>query len=142
LRRPPDIDRANGTVNLTTLRLHTSGEWISSDWPSCQLSETSAPRRMGSALTYTRRYALFSMVGIAGDDDLDAPEVISDLPTPNGHKAAGIPLAVSSGSEPPPVRSSQSQTGNLGTPPFPERLSVDESAAITAQLIQDSDPAG
>ena len=28
-----DIDRANGTVNLTTLLLHTSGEWISSDWP-------------------------------------------------------------------------------------------------------------
>src|SRR5665647_3376859 len=47
-----DIDRANGTVNLTTLLLHTSGEWISSDWPVCQLSETSAPRRMGAALTY------------------------------------------------------------------------------------------
>jgi hypothetical protein len=42
-----DIDRASGTVNLTTLLLHTSGEWISSDWPVCQLSETSAPRRMG-----------------------------------------------------------------------------------------------
>ena len=37
-----DIDRANGTVNLTTVLLHTSGEWISSDWPVCQLSETSA----------------------------------------------------------------------------------------------------
>src|ERR1035441_1440124 len=47
-----DIDRVNGTVNLTTLLLHTSGEWISSDWPVCQLSETSAPRRMGAALTY------------------------------------------------------------------------------------------
>ena len=31
-----DIDRANGTVNLTTVLLHTSGEWISSDWPVCQ----------------------------------------------------------------------------------------------------------
>ena len=41
-----DIDRSNGTVNLTTILLHTSGEWISSDWPVCQLSETSAPRRM------------------------------------------------------------------------------------------------
>ena len=59
-----DIDRANGMVNLTTLLLHTSGEWISSDWPICQLSETSAPRRMGAALTYARRYALFTMVGI------------------------------------------------------------------------------
>ncbi|WP_338132047.1 ERF family protein [Bradyrhizobium elkanii] len=29
---------------------------------------------MGAALTYARRYALFSLVGIAGEDDLDAPE--------------------------------------------------------------------
>ena len=70
-----EIDRASGTVNLTTVLMHTSGEWISSDWPVCQLSETSAPRRMGAALTYARRYALFSMVGIAGEDDLDAPDL-------------------------------------------------------------------
>src|SRR5882672_7672283 len=56
-----DIDRAGGMVNLTTVLLHTSGEWIASDWPVCQLSETSAPRRMGAALTYARRYALFTM---------------------------------------------------------------------------------
>jgi hypothetical protein len=30
---------------------------------------------MGAALTYARRYALFTLVGIAGDDDLDAPEL-------------------------------------------------------------------
>src|ERR1700694_1252559 len=81
-----DIDRANGTVNLTTILLHTSGEWISSDWPVCQLSEASAPRRMGAALTYARRYALFTMVGIAGEDDLDAPDIINDRP--GGDKAA------------------------------------------------------
>ncbi len=72
------IDRAAGMVNLTTLLLHTSGEWISSDWPVCQLSETAAPRRMGAALTYARRYALFTMVGIAGEDDLDAPDIAND----------------------------------------------------------------
>src|SRR3954447_24737886 len=75
-----DIDKAGGTVNLTTTLLHTSGEWISSDWPVCRLSETSAPRRMGAALTYARRYALFTMVGIAGEDDLDAPEFNNDRP--------------------------------------------------------------
>jgi len=68
-----DIDRANGVVNLTTILMHTSGEWISSDWPVCQLSDASAPRRMGAALTYARRYALFTLVGIAGEDDLDSP---------------------------------------------------------------------
>lgn len=73
-----DIDRANGVVNLTTILMHTSGEWISSDWPVCQLSDAAAPRRMGAALTYARRYALFTLVGIAGEDDLDA----SDLQNP------------------------------------------------------------
>jgi hypothetical protein len=29
---------------------------------------------MGAALTYARRYALFALVGIAGEDDIDAPE--------------------------------------------------------------------
>src|ERR1700720_703553 len=86
-----DIDRANGTVNLTTLLLHTSGEWISSDWPVCQLSETSAPRRMGAALTYARRYALFTLVGIAGEDDLDAPpDVTNDPPVANKSAATGL----------------------------------------------------
>src|SRR5260370_40909874 len=76
-----DIDRVNGMVNLTTTLMHTSGEWISSDWPVCQLSETSAPRRMGAALTYARRYALFTLVGIAGEDDFDAPDLTNDPPT-------------------------------------------------------------
>jgi len=69
-----DIDRASGTVNLTTVLLHSSGEWISSDWPVCSTTETATPHRMGAALTYARRYALFALVGIAGEDDLDAPD--------------------------------------------------------------------
>ena len=34
-----------------------------------------APHRMGAALTYARRYGLFTLVGIAGEDDLDAPDL-------------------------------------------------------------------
>ena len=34
-----------------------------------------SPHRMGAALTYARRYALFTLVGIAGEDDLDAPDL-------------------------------------------------------------------
>jgi hypothetical protein len=78
-----EIDATNGLVNLSTLLIHTSGEWISSDWPVCRLSEVSAPRRMGAALTYARRYALFTLVGIAGDDDLDAPDINLDASTAN-----------------------------------------------------------
>jgi hypothetical protein len=69
------IDHTAGIVNLTTMLAHSSGEWIASDWPVCAISETATPRRMGAALTYARRYALFTLVGIAGEDDLDAPDL-------------------------------------------------------------------
>ena len=69
------IDRDSGLIRLTTTLVHASGEWVSSDWPVCPATETAAPHRMGAALTYARRYALFTLVGIAGEDDLDAPDL-------------------------------------------------------------------
>jgi ERF superfamily len=69
------IDQTTGIVNVTTVLAHSSGEWIASDWPVCAVSETATPRRMGAALTYARRYALFTFVGIAGEDDIDAPDL-------------------------------------------------------------------
>jgi hypothetical protein len=73
------IDQTAGLVNLTTVLAHSSGEWISSDWPVCQVADTANPRRMGAALTYARRYALFTLVGIAGEDDLDAPDLAGPI---------------------------------------------------------------
>src|SRR5262245_37134771 len=74
------IDPAVGMVNLTTMLAHASGEWIASDWPVCPVAETANPHRMGPALTYARRYALFTLVGIAGEDDLDAPDICAPTP--------------------------------------------------------------
>jgi hypothetical protein len=74
------IDQESGQIRLTTLLAHASGEWISSIWPVCSVSETAAPHRMGAALTYARRYALFALVGIAGENDLDAPDILNDRP--------------------------------------------------------------
>jgi hypothetical protein len=71
------IDETAGIVRLSTVLAHASGEWIASDWPVCSITETIAPHRMGAALTYARRYALFTLVGIAGEDDLDAPDLLS-----------------------------------------------------------------
>ena len=71
------IDETAGLVRLNTFLAHASGEWIASDWPVCAISDTAAPHRMGAALTYARRYALFALVGIAGEDDLDAPDLLS-----------------------------------------------------------------
>src|SRR5712672_3295696 len=69
------IDQEAGLIRLTTLLAHSSGEWVSSDWPVCPVGETAVPHKMGAALTYARRYALFTLVGIAGEDDLDAPSL-------------------------------------------------------------------
>src|SRR5215472_10497679 len=78
------IDATTDMVNLTTTLAHASGEWIASDWPVCPVAEIANPQRMGLALTYARRYALFTLVGIAGEDDLDAP----DLCAAAGHSPA------------------------------------------------------
>src|SRR6266566_3030134 len=75
------IDQAAGMVHLTTTLAHASGEWIASDWPVCPIAETANPQRMGAALTYARRYALFTLVGIAGEDDLDAPDLCDGPPS-------------------------------------------------------------
>src|SRR6267154_5157221 len=121
-----DIDRANGTINLTTLLLHTSGEWISSDWPVCRLSETTAPRRMGAALTYARRYALFTMVGIAGEDDIDAPDLIND----DVKECGGRPAPNLRSLQRPPA----DQSMPAGEPSTRPKAAVEESAALRAQL--------
>ena len=133
LAQTTDIDRINGMVNLTTVLLHTSGEWISSDWPICALTETSAPRRMGAALTYARRYALFTMVGIAGEDDFDAPPHITSDPA-----AASKPVAAGVNSS---IRAAQTANqiavGNKTSPPVREKLSTEESAAHRSELVRE-----
>src|SRR5262249_46929774 len=72
------IDQPSGMVQLTTTLAHSSGEWIASDWPVCPVAELANPQRMGLALTYARRYALFTLAGIAGEDDLDAPDLCAE----------------------------------------------------------------
>jgi ERF superfamily protein len=70
------LDERNRLVLLTTTLAHSSGQWVSSEWPVCRSDQPLPQHRMGAALTYARRYALFSLVGIAGEDDLDAPDLI------------------------------------------------------------------
>lgn len=63
-----------GLVSMTTLLLHSSGEWIESD-PLVVQSKDGGPQAVGSCLTYLRRYQLAAMVGIAPkDDDAEAAE--------------------------------------------------------------------
>jgi hypothetical protein len=84
------IDQTAGVVNLTTVLAHASGEWIASDWPVCAIADTATPHRMGAALTYARRYALFTLVGIAGEDDVDAPDLATpQQPSPGPERPKG-----------------------------------------------------
>jgi hypothetical protein len=73
-----DRDRVCGRGSDADLLAHASGEWIASEWAVCPIEDMAAPKRMGAALTYARRYALFALVGIAGVDDLDAPDLLDE----------------------------------------------------------------
>jgi hypothetical protein len=117
------IDQDSGQIRLTTLLAHASGEWISSDWPVCPVSETSTPHRMGKALTYARRYALFALVGIAGEDDLDAPDILAE-PAPDTPDA----------SNPGAPTNRKAPNGSIRKPRQPV-LAAEASAALRDQLI-------
>lgn len=134
------IDAEAALIRLTTVLAHSSGEWVSSDWPVCPVIATAAPHRMGTALTYARRYALFTLVGIAGEDDLDAPnfaaQTLADselTPTANGARSPHQNVQAPSG---------QLLQRNASLPPFRSRsatanpiLSPDRSAVLRDYLI-------
>lgn len=57
-------------ITITTLLMHTSGEWIESD-PFGLKAQKVDPQGAGSAVTYGRRYSLSSVLGLAWDEDDD-----------------------------------------------------------------------
>jgi len=120
------VDPASRMLTLTTLLAHSSGEWIASYWPVCSLAEIANPHRMGAALTYARRYSLFTMVGIAGEDDLDAPDICMPAPVA-GSSTFDLPLS----SQPQGNGKSRGAARN----PILVVLPVDESAALRERLL-------
>jgi ERF superfamily len=129
------IDQTAGMVNLTTTLAHASGEWIASDWPVCPIAETANPQRMGAALTYARRYALFTLVGIAGEDDLDAPD-LCDAPRSPAAPADERSLKPVHGLPPVQQRkpgNAQRRHGVHGE--RPSTLEPEQSAALREKLL-------
>ena len=124
------VDQAGGLVNLTTMLAHASGEWIASDWPVCPIAEMANPQRMGAALTYARRYALFTLVGIAGEDDLDAPDLCAAPPTSAARTGTGSGELL-----PPPRSDGNGRTRAAARPASTPFLSSDESAALRDRLL-------
>jgi hypothetical protein len=129
------IDREAALIRLTTVLAHSSGEWLSSDWPVCGVGETAAPHKMGAALTYARRYALFTLVGVAGEDDLDAPDLIGNqLGVGIG---AGGPPDKGQADAAPAARVGSKERGSRPRPAMKAaaELAAEQSAVICDRLL-------
>src|SRR5262249_41264014 len=116
------IDETAGIVRLSTVLAHASGEWIASDWPVCAINETAASHRIGRARACrcARPSALLTLVGIAGEDDLDAPDLLA--PTP----------AATRSKEPNSGRGGNG--GNHSLRPKPNAEKTELSLALSASL--------
>jgi hypothetical protein len=131
------VDKAAGMISLTTLLAHASGEWIASDWPVCTVADVATPQRMGAALTYARRYALFTLVGIAGEDDLDCPDLQANPGSLPGPPTEKIPLQAEQARHSPrgakngPVQGRRNGSSSV--------LGPDESAALRETLLAEVD---
>jgi hypothetical protein len=122
------IDLASRILNLTTTLAHSSGQWVASQWPVCPLADIASPHRMGAALTYARRYALFTLVGIAGEDDLDAPDLCTPAPAMN---SPGVGMQIA------PKTSGNGRTNTGVRPASSAVLPTEQSAALRDRLIHE-----
>jgi ERF superfamily len=95
---------------LTTLLMHTSGQWLSS---TTALPVTARPQEFGSALTYLRRYHMMSIICIGVDDDendddasaaeaakLKMPRRTPPQPAPNIMRSPGYKLSTGPSHDP------------------------------------------
>jgi hypothetical protein len=138
------IDEAAGIVRLGTVLVHASGEWIASEWPVCSIAETERPQRMGAALTYARRYALFTLVGIAGEDDLDAPDLADPNPEIENLRV-NSKTASNGGQQTAPDRLRSRGGGGAhksGSPSLRSELSAALSASLRAELLREIERLG
>jgi hypothetical protein len=125
-------------IRLTTTLVHASGEWIAADWPVCPVIDTATPHRMGAALTYARRYALFTLVGIAGEDDLDAPDLAITMGPHQQAASRSAPDAnlQSSGAAPDSRRPSETIDKPLSTARIKAiPLTAEDSARLRDRLL-------
>jgi hypothetical protein len=126
------MDEPTRTVRLNTVLAHSSGEWIASDWPVCPLSDMASPKRMGAALIYARRCGLFTLVGIAGEDDLDA----LDLNVPgSGEAATQSPSMVDATIKPPYSGDGRVNAGPSRSPAPPPTHGPQESARLREGML-------
>ncbi|HVX57008.1 MAG TPA: ERF family protein, partial [Candidatus Saccharimonadales bacterium] len=136
------IDKDTGLIRLTTILAHASGEWMSSEWPVCSVTETNSPHRLGAALTYARRHSLFTLVGIAGDDDRDAPDLPGrGLAAQAATEIGNSGLEVTAAAAANPTAAGPAQTTAGTAPSIPSRAkgpTPDSAAAKTTMPMASS----
>ena len=91
--QPTFVD--SGVIFIRTRLMHSSGQWIESDYPVGPINGDH--QKMGGSLTYSRRYALGSLIGVASDEDTDGVNA-TEQPVPAQKKA------------PPPLSTKESET--------------------------------
>lgn len=81
------VSTGTGGIVLTTMLIHSSGEWIRD---KCQMpSREQSAQGYGSAITYARRYALAAMVGVAPGEDDDGNQATITEPGVQRQSAVG-----------------------------------------------------
>jgi hypothetical protein len=91
---------------------------------------------MGAALTYARRYALFTLVGIAGEDDLDAPDLMAPTNQSAGSESTnGAPNGLNGGQHHRAAPATPLPAGKIGRNGTKPNLGSGASAQLREQLL-------
>jgi hypothetical protein len=93
------------------------------------------PQRMGAALTYARRYALFTLVGIAGEDDLDAPDLCEEAPSAPPSVANRVLKPLPDQSRGPFRKSGNGRDRGTTKGETPAIIDGEQSAALRERLL-------
>jgi hypothetical protein len=81
-------DAADGGVRVVTRIYHVSGQWLEA---AVGLAKPKSMQALGSALTYTRRYSLQALLGIAAEDDDDGSAASGQTIVPRTKDQANVP---------------------------------------------------
>ena len=136
------VDQRTDVLMLTTTLAHGSGEFICASWPVCRTADLTNPKTMGSALTYARRYGLFTLVGIAGEDDLDAQDVVQFGATPMGGMPQPLtPEKEQSASEVLQAHPTRRKRSDAGVPrgPRPQQAGSLQQSLAELAVIEDQE---
>lgn len=117
---------AKGPI-VTTVLLHSSGEWLSSELEVPAVKPDA--QGIGSALTYGRRYALSAILGVASEDDDDGNRASHDNYQP---KAKSAPRAAESAKSAPPQPSPPPSDEATVTFPAPEIMGNEISGTVVS----------